>query len=144
MFSKDLEIKLVGPADLEEVKRMDSLVFEDDQVQTWLEKEHVRAYLLSLDGENLAYALLEGQTSQHLLRLGVLPRSQGQGLGTLLLAALKEESLKQAWSDLWLYPAGLEYFFTMNGFKSTVEELEDDALYYMQWKNLYARRTDED
>ncbi|MEW4354288.1 GNAT family N-acetyltransferase [Streptococcus pneumoniae] len=135
MFNKNFSIQKV--TDWEEIKRLDSLIFADRLLEAETFEETI-AFLFTLDGESCAFLL--GQNSDdffEIKRLGVMPRYERQGIGTLLLAAVKEEAVANQWKGLILTPHGEEHFFSMNGFQ--LEVYEESFEIRMLWTNPYRR-----
>ncbi|GGE30041.1 GNAT family N-acetyltransferase [Streptococcus himalayensis] len=128
-------------ADWEEIKRLYSLIFAETALLD-ADIAGKLGFLFNLNGEHVAF--LFGQVSDNHFRLeclGVLPRYQRQGIGTLCLAALKEQALDRNWDGIWLHPRGQEQYFAMNGFEEQMDEKTFQVT--MVWHHPL-RRHDED
>lgn len=94
---KDLEIRSLGPKDLDRVYAIESLVYDEPWSKKLLGDSLVAPMTHSLGlfkaGDCLAYGIYQVVFSEgHLLNIAVNPSYQRQGLGSLLLDRCLEDS----------------------------------------------------
>ena len=162
-----ITIREVQPSDLESIWLIgESNSDSQDKISTEMIKERIRNHagtflLASLDDKGIAYIIaatlpipslrkwmLEigdeefiSENSIILEDLAVDPDFQGQGFGTLLLAALKEVTRQQNRPGIYLLceDESLAYF-EMNGFveQGIVDgERSSEVAFLMRWQNPY-------
>ena len=83
------------------------------------------AYLLATEDQPLKRDLI-------VLRLAVRPAFQGQGYGSILIAALKDLAVQQEKKAIWIdCPEDLLSYFPQQGFR---DEAESDRGVHMVWE----------
>ena len=83
------------------------------------------AYLLATEDQPLKKDLI-------VLRLAVRPAFQGQGYGSILIAALKDLAVQQEKKAIWIdCPEDLLSYFPQQGFR---DEAESDRGVHMVWE----------
>ena len=83
------------------------------------------AYLLATEDQPLKGNLI-------VLRLAVRPAFQGQGYGSILIAALKDLAVQQEKKAIWIdCPEDLLSYFPQQGFR---DEAESDRGVHMVWE----------
>ena len=162
-----ITIREVQPSDLESIWLIgESNSDSQDEISIEMIKERIRNHagtflLASLDDQGIAYItattppipslrkwMLEigdeefiSENSIILEDLAVDPDFQGQGFGTLLLAALKEVTRQQNRPGIYLLCEDeLLAYFEMNGFveQGIVEgERNSEFAFLMRWQNPY-------
>ena len=162
-----ITIREVQPSDLESIWLIgESNSDSQDEISIEMIKERIRNHagtflLASLDDQGIAYItattppipslrkwMLEigdeefiSENSIILEDLAVHPDYQGQGFGTLLLAALKEVTRQQNRPGIYLLCEDeLLAYFEMNGFveQGIVEgERNSEFAFLMRWQNPY-------
>ena len=162
-----ITIREVQPSDLESIWLIgESNSDSQDEISIEVIKERIRKHagtflLASLDDQGIAYItattppipslrkwMLEigdeefiSENSIILEDLAVDPDFQGQGFGTLLLAALKEVTRQQNRPGIYLLCEDeLLAYFEMNGFveQGIVDgERSSEFAFLMRWHNLY-------
>ena len=87
------------------------------------------AYLLATEVQHSSSA---GKESLSLLRLAVRPAFQGQGYGSILIAALKDLAVQKEKEAIWIdCPEDLLSYFSQQGFR---DEAESDRGVHMVWE----------
>ena len=87
------------------------------------------AYLLATEVQHLSSA---GKESLSLLRLAVRPAYQGQGYGSILIAALKDLAVQKEKKAIWIdCSEDLLSYFSQQGFR---DEAESDRGVHMVWE----------
>lgn len=87
------------------------------------------AYLLATEVQHSSSA---GKESLSLLRLAVRPAYQGQGYGSILIAALKDLAVQKEKEAIWIdCPEDLLSYFSQQGFR---DEAESDRGVHMVWE----------
>ena len=162
-----ITIREVQPSDLESIWLIgESNSDSQDEISIEMIKERIRNHagtflLASLDDQGIAYItattppilslrkwMLEigdeefiSENSIILEDLAVNPDFQGQGFGTLLLAALKEVTRQQNRPGIYLLCEDeLLAYFEMNGFveQGIVDgERSSEVAFLMRWQNPY-------
>ena len=162
-----ITIREVQPSDLESIWLIgESNSDSQDEISIEVIKERIRKHagtflLASLDDQGIAYItaapLLIPSLRQWMLEIGdeefinenaiiledlaVHPDYQGQGFGTLLLAALKEVTRQQNRPGIYLLCEDeLLAYFEMNGFveQGIVDgERSSEVVFLMRWQNPY-------
>ena len=162
-----ITIREVQPSDLESIWLIgESNSDSQDEISIEMIKERIRNHagtflLASLDDQGIAYItatilpipslrkwMLEiggeefiNENSMILEDLAVHPDYQGQGFGTLLLAALKEVIRQQDRPGIYLLCEDeLLAYFEMNGFveQGIVDgERSSEVAFLMRWQNPY-------
>ena len=162
-----ITIREVQPSDLESIWLIgESNSDSQDEISIEMIKERIRKHagtflLASLDNQGIAYItaaplpisslrkwMLEigdeefiSENSIILEDLAVDPDFQGQGFGTLLLAALKEVTRQQNRPGIYLLCEDeLLAYFEMNGFveQGIVDgERSSEVAFLMRWQNPY-------
>ena len=162
-----ITIREVQPSDLESIWLIgESNSDSQDEISIEMIKERIRNHtgtflLASLDNQGIAYItaaplsifslrkwMLEigdeefiNENSIILEDLAVHPDYQGQGFGTLLLAALKEVTRQQDRPGIYLLCEDeLLAYFEMNGFvdQGIVDgERSSEVAFLMRWQNPY-------
>lgn len=136
-------IRSITPADQEQLLLLDEELHDNEEG-----KEH-RATLEEALGSKGAISLLAEQAGdavayllatedQHLkgelivLRLAVRPAFQGQGYGSILIAALKDLAVQIEKKAIWIdCPEDLLSYFSQQGFR---DEAESDRGVHMVWE----------
>ena len=162
-----ITIREVQPSDLESIWLIgESNSDSQDEISIEMIKERIRNHagtflLASLDDQGIAYItatilpipslrkwMLEIRDEEFISEntiiledLAVHPDYQGQGFGTLLLAALKEVTRQQNRPALYLLCEDeLLSYFEMNGFveQGIVDgERSSEVAFFMRWQNPY-------
>ena len=149
----EIPIKIIQASkyDLAEIEELQASSFPAEKQQpSHILKESIRKYadtfLLARDENQLLGYVLSGPQPHNpqcleIHSLVIEADHQRQGLGTLLLAALKDVAVKLDYKAIRLKsPAELLSYFEMNGF---IDEEETDSLYAasqgfsMIWFNLF-------
>ena len=135
-------IRPITPADQEQLLLLEEELHDDEG------KEH-KATLEEALGSKEAITLLAEQAGamvayllatedQHLkgdlivLRLAVRPAFQGQGYGSILVAALKDLAVQKGKKAIWIdCPEDLLSYFAQQGFR---DEAESDRGVHMVWE----------
>ena len=87
------------------------------------------AYLLATEVQHSSSA---GKESLSLLRLAVRPAYQGQGYGSILIAALKDLAVQKEKEAIWIdCSEDLLSYFSQQGFR---DEAESDRGIHMVWE----------
>lgn len=158
-----ITIREVQPSDLESIWLIgESNSDSKDEISIEMIKERIRNHagtflLASLNEEIIGYiigdeltkftqsdfeeAILDTNNFITILDLAVHPDYQGQGFGTLLLAALKEVTRQQNRPGIYLLCEDeLLSYFEMNGFveQGIVDgERGSEVAFLMRWQNPY-------
>ena len=158
-----ITIREVQPSDLESIWLIgESNSDSKDEISIEMIKERIRNHagtflLASLNEEIIGYiigdeltkftqsdfeeAILDTNNFITILDLAVHPDYQGQGFGTLLLAALKEVTRQQNRPGIYLLCEDeLLAYFEMNGFveQGIVDgERSSEVSFLMRWQNPY-------
>lgn len=164
-----IHIRQVQLGDLEEIIGIEQLNFSEDEVlgpevlKAEIERIPDTFLIADLNGEIAGYVVGSAISSHHqpgetlptrieniektsiiaLQRLSVNPNFKGQGIGTLLLAVMKEVTVaKRAWGICLACPDHLLSYFEMNGFRDEgiLEDKSGKILSFeMLWENPYLR-----
>lgn len=149
----EIPIKIIqaSKSDLVEIEALQASVFPaDKQLTSYILEESIRKYadtfLLARDENQLLGYVLGGPYPDNpqcleIRSLAIEADHQRQGLGTLLLAALKDAAVELEYRGIRLNsPDELLSYFEMNGF---IDVEETDSLYAasqgfsMIWFNLF-------
>lgn len=110
-----------------------------EELKTQLFKATSSSLVAELEGELIGFALAEIEKDEYgrLALLAVAPEVRSQGIGTLLLAYLKEATRAQNGAGLELTcEENLLSYFTVNGFYDQ-GEADPPSLIQMVWVNPY-------
>ena len=152
----EIPIKIIqaSKSDLPEIEALQASSFPaDKQLTSHILEESIRksadTFLIARDENQILGYVLGGPYPHNpqcleIHSLVIKADHQRQGLGTLLLAALKDVAVEQDYKEIRLKsPDELLSYFEMNGF---IDEEETDSLYAasqgfsMIWFNLFFRR----
>lgn len=134
-------IRPITPADQEQLLLLEEL--HDDEgkghkatLEEALGSKEAITLLAEQAGDMVAYLL--ATEDQHLkgdlivLRLAVRPAFQGQGYGSILIAALKDLAVQKEKEAIWIdCPEDLLSYFSQQGFR---DEAESDRGVHMVWE----------
>jgi GNAT superfamily N-acetyltransferase len=121
------------------------ILYTESEVLGWINEVVLRdsrvMLAVSAEGETGGFASVRDGILEHLY---VAPHLQGQGLGTLLLAAAKEENPRGLRLHVFQRNLGARRFYEQRGFRlvelrdsSSNEEREPDAVYEWRGSELY-------
>ena len=149
----EIPIKIIqaNKSDLAEIEALQALSFlADKQQPSHILEESIRkcadTFLLARDeNQLLGYVLGEAQYLHpkwiEIKSLTIHPDHWGQGLGTLLLAALKQVTVELDFQGILLQsPDELLSYFEMNGFveeEVTGSQYDSGSEWYMTWANPF-------
>ena len=135
-------IRSIIPADQEQLLLLEEELHDNEgkehraTLEEALGSKKAISLLAEQAGDAVAYLLAtEGQHSKGeliVLRLAVSPAFQGQGYGSILIAALKDLAVQQEKKAIWIdCPEDLLSYFPQQGFR---DEAESDRGVHMVWE----------
>lgn len=135
-------IRSITPADQEQLLLLEEELHDDEgkehkaTLEEALGSKEAISLLAEQAGDMVAYLL--ATEDQHLkgdlivLRLAVRPAFQGQGYGSILIAALKDLAVQMEKKAIWIdCPENLLSYFAQQGFR---DEAESDRGVHMVWE----------
>ena len=135
-------IRPITPADQEQLMLLEEEHHDDEgkehkaTLEEALGSKEAITLLAEQAGDMVAYLL--ATEDQHLkgdlivLRLAVRPAFQGQGYGSILVAALKDLAVQKGKKAIWIdCPEDLLSYFAQQGFR---DEAESDRGVHMVWE----------
>ena len=135
-------IRPITPADQEQMLLLEEELHDDEgkehkaTLEEALGSKEAITLLAEQAGDMVAYLL--ATEDQHLkgdlivLRLAVRPAFQGQGYGSILVAALKDLAVQKGKKAIWIdCPEDLLSYFAQQGFR---DEAESDRGVHMVWE----------
>ena len=135
-------IRSITPADQEQLGLLEEELHDNEgkehkaTLEEALGSKEAISLLAEQAGDMVAYLL--ATEDQHLkgdlivLRLAVRPAFQGQGYGSILIAALKDLAVQQEKKAIWIdCPEDLLSYFSQQGFR---DEAESDRGVRMVWE----------
>ena len=135
-------IRSITPADQEQLLLLEEELHDDEgkehkaTLEEALGSKEAITLLAEQAGDMVAYLL--ATEDQHLkgdlivLRLAVRPAFQGQGYGSILVAALKDLAVQKGKKAIWIdCPEDLLSYFAQQGFR---DEAESDRGVQMVWE----------
>ena len=135
-------IRQITPADQERLLLLEEELHDNEgkehraTIKEALGSKEVISLLAEQGGDIVAYLL--ATEDQHLkgnlivLRLAVRPTFQGQGYGSILIAALKDLAVQKGKKAIWIdCPEDLLSYFAQQGFR---DEAESDRGVHMVWE----------
>ena len=135
-------IRSITPADQEQLLLLEEELHDDEgkehkaTLEEALGSKEAITLLAEQAGDMVAYLL--ATEDQHLkgdlivLRLAVRPAFQGQGYGSILVAALKDLAVQKGKKAIWIdCPEDLLSYFAQQGFR---DEAESDRGVHMVWE----------
>ena len=135
-------IRPITPADQEQLLLLEEELHDDEgkehkaTLEEALGSKEAITLLAEQAGDMVAYLL--ATEDQHLkgdlivLRLAVRPAFQGQGYGSILVAALKDLAVQKGKKAIWIdCPEDLLSYFAQQGFR---DEAESDRGIHMVWE----------
>ena len=135
-------IRPITPADQEQLLLLEEELHDDEgkehkaTLEEALGTKEAITLLAEQAGDMVAYLL--ATEDQHLkgdlivLRLAVRPAFQGQGYGSILIAALKDLAVQKEKKAIWIdCPEDLLSYFAQQGFR---DEAESDRGVHMVWE----------
>ena len=135
-------IRPITPADQEQLLLLEEELHDDEgkehkaTLEEALGTKEAITLLAEQAGDMVAYLL--ATEDQHLkgdlivLRLAVRPAFQGQGYGSILVAALKDLAVQKGKKSIWIdCPEDLLSYFAQQGFR---DEAESDRGVHMVWE----------
>ena len=135
-------IRPITPADQEQLLLLEEELHDDEgkehkaTLEEALGTKEAITLLAEQAGDMVAYLL--ATEDQHLkgdlivLRLAVRPAFQGQGYGSILVAALKDLAVQKGKKAIWIdCPEDLLSYFAQQGFR---DEAESDRGVHMVWE----------
>ena len=135
-------IRPITPADQEQLLLLEEELHDDEgkehkaTLEEALGSKEAITLLAEQAGDMVAYLL--ATEDQHLkgdlivLRLAVRPAFQGQGYGSILVAALKDLAVQKGKKAIWIdCPEDLLSYFAQQGFR---DEAESDRDVHMVWE----------
>ena len=135
-------IRPITPADQEQLLLLEEEHHDDEgkehkaTLEEALGSKEAITLLAEQAGDMVAYLL--ATEDQHLkgdlivLRLAVRPAFQGQGYGSILVAALKDLAVQKGKKAIWIdCPEDLLSYFAQQGFR---DEAESDRGVHMVWE----------
>ena len=135
-------IRSITPADQEQLLLLEEELHDDEgkehkaTLEEALGTKEAITLLAEQAGDMVAYLL--ATEDQHLkgdlivLRLAVRPAFQGQGYGSILVAALKDLAVQKGKKAIWIdCPEDLLSYFAQQGFR---DEAESDRGVHMVWE----------
>lgn len=135
-------IRSITPADQEQLGLLEEELHDNEgkkhkaTLEEVLGSKEAISLLAEQAGDIVAYLLAtEDQTLKGnliVLRLAVRPDFQGQGYGSILIAALKDLAVQKEKKAIWIdCPEDLLSYFAQQGFR---DEAESDRGVHMVWK----------
>lgn len=135
-------IRSITPADQEQLGLLEEELHDNEgkkhkaTLEEVLGSKEAISLLAEQAGDIVAYLLAtEDQTLKGnliVLRLAVIPDFQGQGYGSILIAALKDLAVQKEKKAIWIdCPEDLLSYFAQQGFR---DEAESDRGVHMVWK----------
>lgn len=134
-------IRSITPADQEQLLLLEDELHDNEgkkhkaTLEEALGSKEAISLLAEQAGDMVAYLL--ATEDQHLkgdlivLRLAVRPAFQGQGYGSILIAALKDLAVQMEKKAIWIdCPENLLSYFAQQGFR---DEAESDQGVHMVW-----------
>lgn len=135
-------IRSITPADQEQLLLLEEELHDNEgkkhkaTLEEALGSKEAISLLAEQAGDMVAYLL--ATEDQHLkgdlivLRLAVRPAFQGQGYGSILIAALKDLAVQMEKKAIWIAcPENLLSYFAQQGFR---DEAESDRGVHMVWE----------
>ena len=135
-------IRSITPADQEQLLLLEEELHDNEgkkhkaTLEEALGSKEAISLLAEQAGDMVAYLL--ATEDQHLkgdlivLRLAVRPAFQGQGYGSILIAALKDLAVQMEKKAIWIdCPENLLSYFAQQGFR---DEAESDRGIHMVWE----------
>lgn len=135
-------IRSITPADQEQLLLLEEELHDNEGkehraiLEEALGSKEAISLLAEQDGDIVAYLL--ATEDQHLmddlnvLRLAVRPAFQGQGYGSILIAALKDLAVQKEKEAIWIdCSEDLLSYFSQQGFR---DEAESDRGIHMVWE----------
>lgn len=135
-------IRSITPADQEQLLLLEEELHDNEgkkhkaTLEEALGSKEAISLLAEQAGDMVAYLL--ATEDQHLkgdlivLRLAVRPAFQGQGYGSILIAALKDIAVQMEKKAIWIdCPENLLSYFAQQGFR---DEAESDRGVHMVWE----------
>ena len=135
-------IRSITPADQEQLLLLEEELHDNEgkkhkaTLEEALGSKEAISLLAEQAGDMVAYLL--ATEDQHLkgdlivLRLAVRPAIQGQGYGSILIAALKDLAVQMEKKAIWIdCPENLLSYFAQQGFR---DEAESDRGVHMVWE----------
>ena len=135
-------IRSITPADQEQLLLLEEELHDNEcfdystTLEGILDSNLAFSLLVEQDGDIVAYLLatedqrLKGDLI--VLRLAVRPAFQGQGYGSILIAALKDLAVQKEKEAIWIdCPEDLLSYFSQQGFR---DEAESDRGIHMVWE----------
>ena len=135
-------IRSITPADQEQLLLLEDELHDNEgkkhkaTLEEALGSKEAISLLAEQAGDMVAYLL--ATEDQHLkgdlivLRLAVRPAIQGQGYGSILIAALKDLAVQMEKKAIWIdCPENLLSYFAQQGFR---DEAESDRGVHMVWE----------
>ena len=135
-------IRPITPADQDQLLLLEEELHDDEgkghkaTLEEALGSKEAITLLAEQAGDMVAYLL--ATEDQHLkgdlivLRLAVRPAFQGQGYGSILVAALKDLAVQKGKKAIWIdCPEDLLSYFAQQGFR---DEAESDRGVHMVWE----------
>ena len=135
-------IRSITPADQEQLLLLEEELHDNEgkkhkaTLEEALGSKEAISLLAEQAGDMVAY--LVATEDQHLkgdlivLRLAVRPAFQGQGYGSILIAALKDLAVQMEKKAIWIdCPENLLSYFAQQGFR---DEAESDRGVHMVWE----------
>ena len=135
-------IRSITPADQEQLLLLEDELHDNEgkkhkaTLEEALGSKEAISLLAEQAGDMVAYLL--ATENQHLkgdlivLRLAVRPAFQGQGYGSILIAALKDLAVQMEKKAIWIdCPEDLLSYFAQQGFR---DEAESDRGVHMVWE----------
>ena len=135
-------IRSITPADQEQLGLLEEELHDNEgkkhkaTLEEALGSKEAISLLAEQAGDMVAYLL--ATEDQHLkgdlivLRLAVRPAFQGQGYGSILVAALKDLAVQKGKKAIWIdCPEDLLSYFAQQGFR---DEAESDRGVHMVWE----------
>lgn len=135
-------IRQIAPADQEQLLLLEEELHDNEgkehraTIKEALGSKKAISLLAEQGGDIVAYLLAtEDQHSKGdliVLRLAVRPAFQGQGYGSILIAALKDLAVQNKKKAIWIdCPEDLLSYFAQQGFR---DEAESDRGVHMVWE----------
>ena len=135
-------IRSITPADQEQLGLLEEELHDNEgkkhkaTLEEVLGSKEAISLLAEQAGDIVAYLLAtEDQTLKGnliVLRLAVIPDFQGQGYGSILIAALKDLAVQKEKKAIWIdCPEDLLSYFAQQGFR---DEAESDRGVHMVWE----------
>ena len=135
-------IRSITPADQEQLGLLEEELHDNEgkehraTLEEALGSKEAISLLAEQEGDAVAYLLAtEDQPLKRdliVLRLAVRPAFQGQGYGSILIAALKDLAVQMEKKAIWIdCPEDLLSYFAQQGFR---DEAESDRGVHMVWE----------